>query len=657
MIRDYLRIPYREDSLFGIVLLSLFVVPLFFLPVIDELYETPRFAVAMVLVGLGLTILAFKNLGKFRMSKLMSVSLLVFLVLNVISTLAGVDIYNGIFGIYGRFATSLTFVFLWTALVFMIGFENSEQKTLSLFRVFVLSGFLVSVLGIMHIYGYGFYSGLDNDQRQIIPSFIGNQNFSAMFLVGIIPLSLPLIVNSKNLLRKVIYAVMAVVSIWAVMIFASRGAILAFAVSIIIGLIAIFFKKVGGSVKFLVLGFAIAGLLFAYFFYSATRFEETSGSLDLKTNVSTQTRLIVWSESASLLKNRELTGLGPGNFYIGFRGLGNNTLPGSSRFDDAHNIFIHTAVSTGVPSMLVLMFIFFLTFYSAAKLFVKENSLIGWSISVGLIGVLVSACFSPVNISVWFLLAFLIGASQFRSLPQVISVKSLPYKAKTIIFTLGVILMVIGVIYMTSEILSDHSKKAYRAENLDKSLRYGSLAKELNPLNSIGRIYAVASMIKQDKDPEEIRNQIDILAKVHKNSSGTQKYASDLYFMLYKKTNNENDLKSSLDHLKLVEQLEPNYGPVLVNSAYLYYKAGDIESAESSLRRAISLRTQGDFYFGWLLLAEIYLEKGQLDLMNKALSEANLIAPSPALENLLRLYSSGNFTFEKLPVTLPDIDV
>ncbi len=662
-ILQSIRIPYREDSLFGIILISLFIVPLFFLPVVEDLFETPRFALSMLFVGLALVIFFFRKTIEWRFSKVLAGSLLAFLFISFISAIFGVDFNNSIFGIYGRYANSLVFLVLWTALIFLIGLQNSRDKILVFMKMFLFSGFMVGLLGILHSYEIFFYFGVENTQRTIIPSFIGNQNFAAMFLIGVIPFLLPVLKDTKTLIWKTIYSLFGVISIWALMVFASRGAILAFAVAMTIGLVIILFRKIEWKYRLVVSAMLVAGVFFAIFFYSTTRLEETTDSLDVSNNVSAQTRVTVWGESTDLILQNPILGMGLGNFYIGFRSLGNISLPGSERFDDAHNLYLHNAVSSGVPAAIIFLFIVIMPLYVSMRNYFREGSLISWAISIGLIALLVSFCFSPVNISLWFLLAFLISASQFVVDPKTFDVNTLRSYKKIIAIILGVLLIVLSLLFMTSEILTLKTKQAYRKAEFQKAYSLGKISILTNPINSIARLYATASMIKLGYNPEDIRSAINKFENLHENSSGTQKYAADLYFMLYKKTNDSKDLQASFGHMEKERSLEPNFAPVLVGESYLYYKAGEIDKAKELLNNAVTLESQGRYYFAWLLLAQIYLEEKNYTQMIHALRQVkelrdpNSIETGIILDNLINSYEKGEFNLEKLPIAFPEIDV
>lgn len=652
---ELIRLPHREDKLFGWVSLMLFLTPLFFLPMLFDAFDFPRLALLAILLGFSLFVFINRSNLQLQVDRVLKFSLIAFLILNIVSWLNSSAILNSFIGYERRHANSLLFVIVWSLLILLVCFVNSKDKVLTLFRLFVISGLLVAVLGILHSFGIGYYVGPNPEIRTITPGFIGNQNFSAMYLVGIIPFLLPLLVKAKGSLSKILYGTSAFVMLWALMVFASRGSIIAMFGMGILGIAGLFLRKFSWSIRLGVMSILLVSAVLAGFFYSSTRISGLDTSLDVNTDSSTQQRLEVWVQSTEIIKQHPWVGVGQGNFLSAFNKLGDATLIGDQRFDDAHNLFIDIAVATGIPSLVAFLLLMAVALWTSAKNFWYNRSLVSWAIFVGLGSVLVSAIFNPVAISVWILLAFSVAASQFSVTPEPVQEK--PKYLKVVIVVFGCLLILAGISLIASEFVSKLGLDSYRAQQYENSIKYGNYSLLLNPFKPYPNLYITASMIKLNQDPVSVRQKISSLGLNYQNTVSTLQSGAALSFMLHENTKDQQDLETMFRYLEALQNAEPNYGPNLINAAYYSFRAKNYDLATKYLNHALALDKQHKYSYAYLLLAQIQLEQGRLDSMYESLQNANKISPHPGFKIIFDDYKAGNFKAKSLPIEYPPIDI
>lgn len=652
------RLPYRDDKLFGLIFVSLFLVPLFFIPLLQDAFDFPRLTLLAIFIGSLLLVLARNFNNQPRISFALMSSLVAFLILNITATAHSQIVLNSILGYHQRHSNSLLFVLLWTIFVFLICYVNTQEKLLTLSKVFVWSGILVAGLGILHSFSIGYYTGFNPGPRPITPGFIGNQNFSAMFLVGVIPFLLPLSVKAKKNLHKILYAVVGFLMIWALMVFASRGSIIAILGAGLVGITLLLIRKFSWRVNLGVLLALVLTIVLAIFFYSSSRIAGVDTSLDLSTDQNTQSRLVIWTDTVDLIKMHPWTGVGQGNFYSAINGLGDPALVGTERFNDAHNIFLNIATTTGIPALVTFLGIMAVALYYAFKNFWKDKSLMGWAIFVAIVAVLISASFNPVSVSSWVMLAFLLASSQFAIRPKpVLAFVDYSWYKKTFLIFGGTVFIIMGIALLSSEFVSKFGIDSYRAGQYETSIQYGKYARLLNPFNSYPNVYIAASMIRLQQDPRAVREKINVVVNGYENSATNLQWAAILSLMLHNYSADEQDLKSLYSYLDKQQQAEPNYGPSLINAGFYAYKAHNFELATKYLNHALAADRQNKYSYGYLLLAEVQLEQGQLDLMYKSLQRAYEISPNPGFKTLFDDYLGGNFKAKVLPIGYPPIDI
>ncbi len=662
LLKSLPRLPYREDNLFASLYLMLLIGPLFFFPIITDAFGSPRFALFMILMGVSLLVFSFRKHFDVTLNYLFIGCLLGFLLFSIISTAFSIDLINSIIGYY-RQANSLAVVALWVILIFLLGLVNSRDKVLSLMNMLVVSGILIAVIGVLHFFGLGIYITDTINTRPITPGLIGNQNFSAILLVGILPMIIPLLKRTQTFYGKVYFLAAGLIMITSLAIFTSRGAILGLGVSLLFALALVVMKKSTWLTKSAIVGMLGALVLMGLLFYSPARITDVRSTV-LLSDFSAQSRITAWLSSVDIINSSPWHGLGLGNFVYGYRSMGIDTVYMGQQFDDAHNLYLQLGATVGVPATLLFCILLLIGLYSSYSAYLRSSteldSLTGLAIAMGLVSVLICVSFTPLDLSSWMLLGFLLAASQFsyqhKTLNRLKYVLQKWY-GKSFFITFGLVLIIFGATYMASLIYYQYGYNNYSSKNYDKALSYLNTSLTLNPLGDTHRAYIAAILIKRQAEPEQIRSVIERYLYMHPNDAEVQYTGAYLYYMLYDYSHDSTDLAKSLAHIEIYTEKQPNYAPALLRKAYLYYKAGLIEKAQQVLHESASLVTPGQNYFGYLLLAQIQLEQGNLKGMEHSLEKAYELQNSPELKFLLEIYKSGKFDSKTLPIGLPPVDI
>lgn len=652
LIPEWLHLPHREDNIFSIVFLIFLAVPLVFIPILPEGYETVKYAFLVFLTGVGTLVLLSRK--QIQSNKSVLGLLILLWLLHLVSTIFSLDILNSVVGLYGRYTGSLYFITSWVLLIILIwnAVKQDETRRMTLLRVLVFDSLAVSVLGILQYFDFAYYGGVNPGIRSIIPSFIGNQNFFGMFLVGVLPAIVLLGAQAKGKVAQYYYILVGVISLWALILSGSRGALLGFGAMSLVLLFTLIFRKFPKKAWIGVMGMIVTAGLFYGAFFALTRSNSVEGVAAAQQT--TQTRYIIWADSLKVIAQSPVVGTGSGNFFIAFEKLRDITLAGSERFDDAHNLFLNIAATTGLPALAVFLVIIGLSFLLAWREseYFKSSSV--WVIAAA-VGVLVAACFNPVSISIWLIIALIIAFASSNSSVT----RGLKTYWKIILGITSVVIIIFSTCFLTSDILSVYGLRAYRKHNDALAEKYYKPAVLLNPFNTSAIVHLTSARINLKTDLDQRINDIEAIVDQHPNSAGNYRTAGDLTYRLYVVTKEE-AIKVRMNELyeKAIE-LEPGSTELYSSAAYAFYKTNQSDKAMEFLDRQQSKSDSREYPYLWILRSAIYFERGQqketIDSFERAY---RLMTDQVVFKYFLRdLRSTTDMKTLRFPVTFPDIDV
>ena len=612
-----LRFPYRNDSLFSVIFFGSLFVPLAMFNYLSDGSESPKLFLWLLCFGLALIYLFKKSSVQWRLPKFVTVLLVLYLVFTLFSTIFSYSPIISLVGWYGRFTSSLLFSLLWVGWIVTLTISLDREKIIFLLKTLSIVGVAVAVYGIIQQQGFGFYSGLDRTVRSLAPSFLGNPNFSSMFLAGIAPLTATCLILAKSRQVRYVYGVSLILILWALMGFSSRGAIVGLLVGLgSFGLFSLYLK----NKRWLFVGLIVTLMFSAGFFYTFYLLNRPDAAKEVVslTDQTSSFRLLAWNDALEIIANRPLVGTGPGNFLTGFRLLGDQSLALNERFDDPHNIFLHIGGSVGLPALATfIVIICFVIFFGWRALCGSRDPIV-----VGLISALVAALaggsFNPVTIGVWYLMAFCLGALIVMSFQPQEKMLFKWAKFAGVVFAGG--LLVYSLCFLAADAFTYQVVRSYNNKQYERTIRFAQWTRYLNPVMTVPRQYEVAARVRLDMDFEQTRELIRKTERINPMSADLQRRQTVLYFMLYDKTHDDQDKAEIINAIEQTLAMEPRHALTEGTFAYSYFRLEDYEKMLTHLRQALILNPN-DFY-SWILLAKYYQGENDKPKMLFALEKA-----------------------------------
>ncbi len=411
------------------VILALSVIPAVFIPLggtTDHFY-LPKVAAMIILA---LSFLAVLAINKIRFKDIVqkdriNISLFIYFILLAASVYAAENKVFAIIGVPGRWEGLVTitlYMFLFiTARLYLVPDEG-------LFKIILVTAIIVSIYGILQTMNFDPFPRdvLRENWSSRAFSTMGNPNFLGSYIVLIIPTSIYFYIINKNITGLTAYAIL----FYCLLSTGTRGAWLGTITSIMAfaAIHYMYFRYSKGEFTRYIILIVITMLLLAlYNFYTEGAFIDRFLSIKRdadefltkgdRADYSGANRGFIWKRVAELIKKRPLTGYGIENLGEAFKKYYTQDmieLWNEVRYlDKAHNEYLHIAVTSGIPSLLV-----YLTFISQIilkGLFRLKNCKTALLILSSVIGYMTAAFFNISVVSVayvyWIFLGLLAGSN------------------------------------------------------------------------------------------------------------------------------------------------------------------------------------------------------------------------------------------------------
>jgi len=411
------------------VILALSVIPAVFVPLggtTDHFY-LPKVAAMIVLA---LSFLAVLAINKIRFKDIVqkdriNISLFIYFILLAASVYAAENKVFAIIGVPGRWEGLVTitlYMFLFiTARLYLVPDEG-------LFKIILVTAIIVSIYGILQTMNFDPFPRdvLRENWSKRAFSTMGNPNFLGSYIVLIIPTSIYFYIIKKNITGLTAYAIL----FYCLLSTGTRGAWLGTIASIMAfaAIHYMYFRYSKGEFTRYIILLVITILLLALYsfntegafidrFLSIARDANEFLTKGDRADYSGANRGFIWKRVAELIKKRPLAGYGIENLGEAFKKYYTKDmieLWNEVRYlDKAHNEYLHIAVTSGIPSLLV-----YLTFISQIilkGLFRLKNCKTALLILSSVIGYMTAAFFNISVVSVayvyWIFLGLLAGSN------------------------------------------------------------------------------------------------------------------------------------------------------------------------------------------------------------------------------------------------------
>lgn len=349
----------------GVSLLT-FLLPLFFLQTTSEYFEINKELLVVSVVGVLLLIWTAKMMVQRKVNIVVSgltLPLLAFLGVYIISTIFSVDQFVSIFGAHGWFTGNIIQV---SAGIFAFFILVSNLNRITYVRIishsFVASAFLLAIYNIFLNY-LSANSSQYTSLLQKIPAFLptnASPNIAALVIVGALIVGTGLLFSEKTLgIKSYLSLALAVMGVGLVF----TGSVVAYVVLGVTAALALFFssklKAENKKTQFSYILPAIAAILIFGIFLNIpnsplTKFkskEEPTLSLDSSWRIATS--------AVGLDKVRALTGIGPSTYLYAFSQFKPAEINigefGGFRYGRAFNVPLEIMTTTGILGIITYL--------------------------------------------------------------------------------------------------------------------------------------------------------------------------------------------------------------------------------------------------------------------------------------------------------------
>lgn len=337
-------------------------------------YEIPKFIISLIVAQILAFLLIFQKLNLTK-NKL-QVIILLFVLVNFIADILGLDPRVSLLGGEYRFQG---FLLLIAGFILALSSNALTNKTI-IYKSIVFSSIALSLLALFQFIMLKTGQTIPSYNGRIVAT-LGNPNFVGAYLAMALPFILCL--NLKNKLLKIFLIMLIIFSALASF---SLSAILAISVILIIFTFKNF-SKYGKKVQITSVATLIILILIIIFSFKNSIYRYSQWD----------NRFSIWNAGISSIIKKPLLGVGQENFELIF--------PREMHYkvDNAHNIFIEIAVSSGLMGLSVYIFIIYLSFKKA-----------DFEQKLALLAFLIAGFFNPLPIVCINLFWILIGLSNFE---------------------------------------------------------------------------------------------------------------------------------------------------------------------------------------------------------------------------------------------------
>lgn len=287
--------------------------------------------------------------------------LLAFVAGMVLSTIFGANPYKSFWSNYERMEGLVTFLHLLGYFLVASSMLNTEKLWRLFLNTTIVSSVIVSFYGLLQLAG-----AADIHQGGVrLDASLGNAAYLAIYAVFHIFLAMVLFVRELSGLRW-LYAALAVLETFILYYTATRGAILGFIGGILLAGAVLVLLSDQKKIKVVGSGVLAAILVVVGIFWLARNSSFVTSSPVLSrfstistSEITTQSRLVIWRMAYEGFKEKPALGWGPENFNLVFNKYFQPILYRQEPwFDRAHNVFFDRLTSGGVAGLVTYLGLF-----------------------------------------------------------------------------------------------------------------------------------------------------------------------------------------------------------------------------------------------------------------------------------------------------------
>ena len=631
-----------------------FLTPFIFTFFNSELFEVPKMYFVYLITTM-ITLLHLINwiTGKvpFYKRNFLNIFFFIFLISQIICTLTSIDIQTSFFGYYSRLngglLSILSYFFLY---LFLPPYLDDKQKT-RIINISLLSGFIVSVYGILEHFGIDKNLWVQDVQSRVF-STLGQPNWLAAYIAILLPLSLYSKIQNYNPKKKflsTIHDLQSTILFICLLFTKSKSGLAAAIISLSIFFLFTFFKK-NSPKKLLIINYSLLILLSLTISNPIKDFVlskkisseqlkiENSKIENLNITPSSDIRKIVWKGSIDLFKKFPVLGTGVETFaysYYWTRPLEHNlTSEWDFLYNKAHNEYLNYLATTGLVGFIPYTLLIFITLFLIIKNLIRNSALDIRNLSIALLSSYISILitngfgFSVVVTSLYF---FLIPTLIFYNNPNH-SVKFHP-RLKYFILPIFVVFIILinkivysyiaDVYFAKYESTNNHQDYYAAYQNISKSVYF----RPNEPNYLINMATSAAKMAILTKDPKYIDESLKYSTKsttISPANINFHKLQAQTYY--YLATIDTKYLVQAIQSILQAIKLAPTDAKLPYTLGQFLESAELLDDAVYYYQKAVDLKPNYDH--AYFALGKIYYNQKKYDLAKKNLELNLLYAPT-----------------------------
>lgn len=337
----------------------------------------------------------------------LTVPLLLFLFIQIISTIFSVDVHTSFFGYYSRLNGGLLSLLAFSLLFFILINYLDDKFKKDIIGFSLISGFIIATYGILEHFGIDAKFWLQDVQARVF-STLGQPNWLSAYLCVLLPLSLFKFQNSVDKKPTLVYLLLTLVFFICLLFTKSKTGIIAAVISLSI---YYFFNLKQTLSRFTLIALPLFLIFLALTITNPIKdlvfpaSSSTSIPLPAGINItpSQDIRKIVWSGATKLWQKYPVLGTGPETFaytYYSVRPASHNlTSEWEFLYNKVHNEYLNFLANTGTLGFLSYLLLIYLSIH----LFISCRR---WELLAAYFSILITnfAGFSVVAVSLFFFL-------------------------------------------------------------------------------------------------------------------------------------------------------------------------------------------------------------------------------------------------------------
>jgi O-antigen ligase len=402
---------FTNELIKALIWISLFIIPLFILPITRDNFEINKmfllYFLTLLLFGIWIFQIIIDKKIIIKKSAIY-LPIIVLLIVWIFSTAFSINVFTSLFGNPWRFNGGLlnliTVIFLAFTIINTINLEDINFYL----KAILASTILVSIIGILQ--NFSIINFIPNEGR--VGSTLGQANFLGSFLMIGIFLAIYYFIIIKKIWWKIIFALIVFAPIiYCLILTGSRAAWFSVIFGIIIFIILL------AILKFRKLGFIILLISLIAFLIFLPVIKQKYRSVNLSPQGTIYSRIYAWKAAIKIAEHHPIFGTGPETFLYAMPAYRDSKLNlnfenWTTRFDKAHNEFLNLLATTGILGLIAFFYLLYVVLAISLKSLKNSDSqtkILIISILSGIVALLASVMTGFFVVSTWLIFWFLIS--------------------------------------------------------------------------------------------------------------------------------------------------------------------------------------------------------------------------------------------------------